>query len=176
MDIVTTQVKHAKQLSDYYTRNADRFARWHPLVRTGHHSVSAWVQRLEERELDFREGRAAHFIGLENGSVVGACSLTNIIYSPACFCHLGYSVDADYEGKGTMTEIVEHAIAFAFDNLRLNRICANYMPANERSARLLEKLGFEKEGYAKRYLCINGRWEDHVLTSLINPDRSISQF
>jgi ribosomal-protein-alanine N-acetyltransferase len=44
------------------------------------------------------------------------------------------------------------------------------MPANTRSARLLEKLGFEKEGFARRYLYINGRWEDHVLTSLINPN------
>jgi len=33
----------------------------------------------------------------------------------------------------------------------------------------LEKLGFEKEGFARRYLCINGKWEDHILTSLVNP-------
>ena len=134
-----------------------------------HHSVSAWERRLEERERDYAEGRAAHFIGLEGNLVIAACSLTNIVYHPACFCHLGYSVDARYEGKGCMTGLVRHVIDFAFDNLRLNRISANYMPANDRSARLLEKLGFVREGYAQRYLCINGRWEDHILTSLLNP-------
>ncbi len=67
-----------------------------------------------------------------------------------------------------MTQIVRHAIDYAFNNLRLNRISANYMPRNTRSARLLQKLGFEKEGYARRYLHINGRWEDHILTALLN--------
>lgn len=168
-DIVTTQVKHAKQLSDYYLRNQKRFAPWHPRIDTDHHNVSTWKRRLKERENDFSEGRSVHFIGLEKGLVVGACSLTNILYSPAYYCNLGYSVDSHYEGTGAMTAIVKHAMAFCFENLKLNRICANYMPANERSARLLGKLGFEKEGFAKKYLYINGRWEDHILTSLINP-------
>jgi ribosomal-protein-alanine N-acetyltransferase len=44
---------------------------------------------------------------------------------------------------------------------------ANYMPRNDRSGRLLGRLGFEKEGYAKRYLKIEGLWEDHVLTAKI---------
>jgi len=81
-------------------------------------------------------------------------------------------VDREYGGSGVMMQLVRHVINYAFENLRLNRICANYMPANKRSGRLLEKLGFEKEGYAKRYLCINGQWEDHVLTALLNPDSS----
>lgn len=169
MDIVTTQVRHAAQLSDYYLRNADRFARWHPLVRSGHHHVDTWVHRLRDREREYAEGRAAHFIGLEGEQVICACSLTNIIYHPACFCHMGYSVDGEYEGRGYMTQLATHVIDYAFNTLRLNRICANYMPANTRSARLLEKLGFVKEGYAEKYLCINGKWEDHVLTSLLNP-------
>ena len=169
MEIVLTQVKHAQELSDYYLRNADRFEPWHPLVREGHHGVEAWTRRLQERERDYNEGRAAHFIGMEGGRVIAACSLTNIVYHPACFCHMGYSVDRDFEGTGTMTALVSHVIDYAFTTLHLNRISANYMPANHRSARLLEKLGFEKEGFAKRYLCINGKWEDHVLTSLVNP-------
>lgn len=171
MDIVTTQTRHAAQLSDYYLRNADRFIPWHPRVPPDHHDVDTWVRRLRDRERDYAEGRAAHFIGLENDRVICACSLTNILYHPACFCHMGYSVDADYEGRGYMTQLVSHVIAYAFDTLRLNRICANYMPANQRSARLLAKLGFVKEGYAERYLCINGTWEDHVLASLLNPAR-----
>ena len=43
---------------------------------------------------------------------------------------------------------------------------ANYMPINFRSAKLLHRLGFTVEGYAKNYLLINNRWEDHVLTAL----------
>ena len=169
MDIVPSRIEHAAALSEYYLRNADRFAPWHPLVNAGHHSVQAWTRRLQERERDFNEGRAAHFIALDVDRVVAACSLSNIVYHPACFCHLGYSVDREHEGTGCMTELVQYVINYGFAKLHLNRISANYMPANTRSGRLLEKLGFEKEGFARRYLCINGRWEDHVLTSLVNP-------
>lgn len=68
-----------------------------------------------------------------------------------------------------MSKVCEAAIEYAFGQLDLNRIMANYMPCNERSGGLLKKLGFSKEGLARKYLKINGRWEDHVLTSLLNP-------
>jgi hypothetical protein len=44
------------------------------------------------------------------------------------------------------------------------------MPSNFRSARLLFGLQFQFEGLAKRYLCINGRWEDHILTSRLRSE------
>jgi ribosomal-protein-alanine N-acetyltransferase len=44
------------------------------------------------------------------------------------------------------------------------------MPRNQRSGNLLKRLGFVVEGYARDYLLINDRWEDHILTSLTNPD------
>ncbi|MDG2718812.1 30S ribosomal protein S5 alanine N-acetyltransferase, partial [Vibrio parahaemolyticus] len=50
------------------------------------------------------------------------------------------------------------------------RIQAGYMPHNKRSEAVLEHVGFNREGYAKDYLLINGEWQDHVLTSLINPN------
>jgi ribosomal-protein-alanine N-acetyltransferase len=46
---------------------------------------------------------------------------------------------------------------------------ANYMPHNRRSGNVLKRLGFVVEGYARDYLMINGKWEDHIFTSLINP-------
>jgi len=42
------------------------------------------------------------------------------------------------------------------------------MPHNAASERVLFKLGFEKEGIARKYLKIAGKWEDHILTSKIN--------
>jgi ribosomal-protein-alanine N-acetyltransferase len=49
---------------------------------------------------------------------------------------------------------------------------ANHMSDNARSGKLLESLGFQREGLAKDYLYKNGNWEDHVLTSLINYDHN----
>tara|TARA_B100001057_G_scaffold75399_3_gene70115 strand:- start:12049 stop:12336 length:288 start_codon:yes stop_codon:yes gene_type:complete len=84
-------------------------------------------------------------------------------------CHLSYSIAARYQGKGHMKLIVKHAIAYAFDDLRLHRIMANHMPSNIRSEGLLKSLDFEREGYARSFIRINGKWEDHVLNSLVNP-------
>ncbi len=69
-----------------------------------------------------------------------------------------------------MRESLQVALHWAFSELDLHRVMANYMPRNERSARLLQHLGFEQEGYARRYLQIAGVWEDHVLTSRIRSE------
>ena len=166
MDIVTTRIDHAPLLSDYYLRNSDRFRRWQPYFDEQHHAVSVWETRLREREREYQDGRSVHMIGIEDDTLVGTCSLTKIQYRPTRNCQLGYSVDLCYEGQGYMRRIVEHAVEYAFDTLGLTKISANYMPDNVRSAALLEKLGFEKEALAKKYLYVNGRWEDHVLVGL----------
>jgi ribosomal-protein-alanine N-acetyltransferase len=77
-------------------------------------------------------------------------------------------LDAAQQGQGLMTEALRGLVRYAFDDLRLHRMQASYMPENARSARVLERLGFAVEGYAKRYLFINGQFRDHVLTALIN--------
>jgi ribosomal-protein-alanine N-acetyltransferase len=51
----------------------------------------------------------------------------------------------------------------------MHRIMASHLPRKLRSAALLARLGFEREGYARSYLRIDGTWEDMVLSSLINP-------
>ena len=50
----------------------------------------------------------------------------------------------------------------------MHRIIAAYLPHNQRSGKLLKQLGFVVEGYARDDLMINGQWQDHILTSLIN--------
>jgi ribosomal-protein-alanine N-acetyltransferase len=123
------------------------------------------------REEEMRNHSAIHFIGTDRDEshIIGTCSLSNIIRGVFLACHMGYSCAERYEGQGYMKKIVSHAVDYAFNDMRLHRIMANYMPENERSGGLLKSLGFEREGLAKDYLHINGKWEDHVLTSLLNP-------
>ncbi len=67
-----------------------------------------------------------------------------------------------------MREAFEAGLAWAFGELGLHRVMANYLPRNERNARLLDRLGFEREGYAGHYLQIARQWKDHVLTAKIH--------
>ena len=62
-----------------------------------------------------------------------------------------------------MFEVAKLAMDYAFEKLNLRRLNAACLPDNHRSAKLLLKLGFEEEGFAKKYLQINGQWQDHRL-------------
>ncbi len=79
-------------------------------------------------------------------------------------------MDAEHQGEGYMHEALAAAIEYVFTDLNIHRIQANYQPSNHRSGRLLERLGFAIEGYARNYLLIDGAYRDHILTSLTNPD------
>ena len=67
-----------------------------------------------------------------------------------------------------MTEAIKRTVQIMFDDFELHRIEANVVPRNSRSLKVMEKLGFEKEGLSKRYLEINGKWEDHIHFAVYN--------
>jgi len=172
MEIRLIRQQDAAALSRFYIDNAEHLQPWEPLRAADYHSVAAWTARLREGEQDQVEGRGAYFAGLhaDTGEIIGVCSLSNIVRGAFQACHMGYAVGLAHQGQGRMKAICRRAIQYAFGELALHRIMANYMPRNERSAQLLRSLGFAREGLAKRYLLINGRWEDHILTSLVNAE------
>ena len=165
--------EHAELLYSYYRENRERLAPWEPLRDPSYYTAGEIEKRLAAGYEDFiRAGTPVPFIALdkETGQTAGLCTFSNVVRGPFQACHLGYSVSGRFEGKGIMFEILSCTIAYVFGGLKLHRIMANYMPSNKRSGALLERLGFEKEGYARSYLKIAGKWEDHVLTSLIAQD------
>lgn len=95
--------------------------------------------------------------------IVGRVALTGIMRGVFQNAYLGYWIDAGHQGKGLMTEAVAAVVAFAFDEAKLHRVQAAVMPRNPASVRILEKVGFRREGFAERYLCIAGTWEDHLI-------------
>jgi ribosomal-protein-alanine N-acetyltransferase len=148
-------------------------ARWSPPAEPGLFTEDFWRERLALAVDEFHADRAARFVmrqrATPGGEIIGTCSYTNIVRGAFQACHLGYQIGQAYEGRGLMTEALRASNRFVFETLRLHRIMANYRPENERSARVLERLGFEREGLAREYLFIDGAWRDHVLTSLLNP-------
>jgi ribosomal-protein-alanine N-acetyltransferase len=122
-----------------------------------------------EREMSAQSSLYLLLIAQDTGELIGNCNFTNIVRGVFEACHLGFSIAHRHEGRGFMREALTVAIAHMFGTLGLHRIMANHRPENERSAQLLTRLGFEREGLARAYLHIDGAWADHVLTSLINP-------
>ena len=77
---------------------------------------------------------------------------------------------APYAGKGYMTRAVRAACVYGFEKQGLHRIEAACLPTNEPSRRLLERVGFRHEGFARAYLNINGQWRDHLLFGMVETD------
>ncbi|HYD81960.1 MAG TPA: GNAT family N-acetyltransferase [Paucimonas sp.] len=168
----------AQLLVDYQLDNRAHLAPWEPLREESFYSLEAARRRIEDGLQAFADGRAVHFAVFARDSrhdepdaarIIALCNFSNIVRGVFQACHLGYSIGHAYQGRGLMREVARAGIGYMFHAVGLHRVMANYMPSNERSARLLRKLGFEREGYARAYLKIAGKWEDHVLTALINP-------
>lgn len=150
--------------------NRSHLERWEPRRNPNFFTDGFWQINLRVALKDFREGASACMVLLSpaEDEVMGVCNYTNIVRGTFQSCQLGYALAGKHEGQGIMYEALSMTNGYIFDELGLNRIQAAYLPHNERSGQLLAKLGFEKEGFARRYLKINDSWEDHVLTSLIN--------
>ena len=94
---------------------------------------------------------------------LGGVTLSNIRYGAAYHANIGYWLGKDQTGKGYMSRAVFLTLSHAFEHLKLRRIHAACLPENERSKNVLIKNGFKEEGFAPKYLQINGVMRDHVL-------------
>ncbi len=133
-----------------------------------------WSRQLPAFEAAVRAGRHgalgdARARVRRSPEVAGTCNFTQIAKGAFRACFLGFQVARAHEGRGLMREALGASVEYAFRELRLHRIMANHRPENARSAKLLDRLGFVQEGYAREYLFIDGAWRDHVLTSKTNP-------
>ena len=103
----------------------------------------------------------------DKNKLIGEININNIQRGVVQSCSIGYWISENKMGLGYMRESISILKDFIFNDLKLHRIEAACLPRNMRSLRTLLKSEFEIEGHAKKYLKINGAWEDHILLSCI---------
>lgn len=145
---------------------------WEPTWARDDLSRAAFRRRLKHYARDIREDHAYPFFifRAEDEALLGGVTASNVRRGVAQTCSIGYWIGRPYAHQGYMTAALRALVPFAFDTLGLHRIEAACLPSNEASMGLLIKCGFEREGYARRYLRINGAWQDHVLFALLAED------
>lgn len=166
----TAEPMDGKLISDYFIANREHLREWEPVREEAFFTESGWTQKLIKLNELHKMGLGYYMIITESetGQMLGTISFSNISRFPFYACNVGYSLGKEAQGRGVMTRALRMAVNYMFSIQNLHRIMAGYMPRNKRSEAVLHRVGFVKEGFAKDYLLINGRWEDHNLTSLIN--------
>ena len=145
---------------------------WEPTWPPDDLTRGAFRRRLKRYAEDQRSDIAYAFLIFrsDDGALVGGLTLANIRRGVAQAGSIGYWVGQPFARKGYMTAAVRALIPFSFGTLRLHRLEAACIPGNDASIGLLEKTGFQREGYARSYLCINGSWQDHLLYARLKDD------
>ena len=169
LDIIVPSEDDLKEIMSYHVRNRRHLSQWEPLRKPEYYRKEHWESRIKSNIKSYNNFSSVYLYGRlkDKKKIVCACSYTNIIRGVFQSCFLGFSVDQTYEGMGYMSEAVRASIKYIFSK-GIHRVQANYMPRNEKSAKLLKRLNLTIEGYARDYLFIDGKWEDHILTSLTN--------
>ncbi|MGH6725166.1 MAG: GNAT family N-acetyltransferase, partial [Pseudolabrys sp.] len=169
------RVPHSGDFTEWAAlRDASRafLVPWEPTWPADDLTRGAFRRRLKRYAEDVRSDLAYAFLIFrsDDNALVGGLTLANIRRGVAQAGSIGYWIGAPFARKGHMTAAMRALVPFCFTTLRLHRLEAACIPANTASVRLLEKTGFQREGYARRYLCINGVWQDHLLYARLQDD------
>lgn len=166
------QMTDFAQWSDLRGLSRSFLTPWEPIWPSDDLTRSGFRRRLRRYAEDIAEDRAYPFLVFreDDGMLLGGVTLANVRRGIVQAGTLGYWVGQPHAGKGYMTAALRVLLPTLFGELNLHRIEAACIPTNQSSIRVLEKCGFAREGLARRYLCINGVWQDHCLYGLLDED------
>ena len=137
----------------------------------------AWTQAEQAVDMIKRETKALEAgehlrLGIESqvdGKLIGACTLFSF-HESSRRAEVGYILAPHCWGQGLMAESLGALIAYAFTQLNLNRIEADIDPRNQRSGKVLQRLGFIKEGLLRQRWIVSGETSDTALFGLLRSD------
>lgn len=150
------------------SHNAGFLKPWEPTWDPECLTEDYYDRRFRRQVREWRADQTYPFLITLNDTdaIIGALNINNVCRGAAQQAVLGYWLDEDYQHQGYMTEAGRLLLAHAFTTLELHRLNAGCLPENSASRSLLVRLGFREEGFAARYIQIDGLWRDHVLYGL----------
>jgi len=152
------------------------FALYSDTQVTRYWSHPAWTERRQAEDyiaarkaLELPAVYAWAVADRHTDDLVGTTTLFSL-NGPQRRAEIGYSLLSLHQGKGYASEALRLAISHAFDILGLERIEADIDPRNLASCRLVEKLGFKREGLLRQRWRVNGETCDSALYGLLLPE------
>ena len=155
--------------ADLRQRSRAFLEKWEPTWAADEFSRAAFRQRVRiyaQRARD-DDGYAFFIFDKRSHQLLGGLTLSHVRRGVSQAATLGYWIGEEYAGQGLMKDALRTLLATAGQQFSLHRLEAACLPHNDRSRRLLLSCGFEQEGFAKSYVKIAGRWEDHQLFGIV---------
>ena len=103
---------------------------------------------------------------LSTDAIIGTCTLANVDAGNRR-AEIGFILRRDCWGQGYMSEAADTLLRFAFQELGLHRVEADVDPRNEASIRLLQRLGFQREGYLRERYFVGEEISDTIFYGLL---------
>lgn len=165
---------HAEEMFALVEANREHISKWMswPDITKGPEDARAYAQRSLR---EFSEHTAMGMSILADGKIVGGSGWSDwkdkvdaqgVRFASA---DIGYWIAADYSGRGIVTRCVEALTRYAFEEYDLHRLTIRAEPENEKSWKVAERCGYEREGTMRGVLRFRDRWIDHHLYAKINP-------
>jgi RimJ/RimL family protein N-acetyltransferase len=132
------------------------------------------AEALLDRIHDSYHKRVLFQWGLElvqTPEVIGTCTLAGLDVTHRR-AELGYALKLSSWGQGYIGEALPVLLVFAFEKLGLRRVTADVDPRNAPSIRVLERLGFHREGYLREHYVFNGEVQDGIVFGLLRSEFS----
>jgi len=125
----------------------------------------SWYQSIQNKKTGIRWGITLK----EQGVVIGSCGFHNVV-SQHFRTEIGFELSKDQWGKGIAIEAVDTIITHGFNHMNFQRIEALIEPPNLSSQKLVEKIGFIREGLLRSYEFTCGKFDDLYMYSLLKQD------
>lgn len=129
----------------------------HPWIKspTTHDEFLLYIKNFQQ------PNQKSYWLMNSDKNLVGVFNISEIVRGQFQSAYLGFYAMTDFAGQGLMSVGLKKILEQLFTELNLHRVEANIQPDNLCSIYLVQKNGFQKEGYSPRYLKINGEWRDH---------------
>jgi len=164
------QPADAPALHEFRVRNRAFLGPWEPVRDDAYYTLEAALATVEAQRADRAADRGYGFGVFAEPGLVGFVNLNAVVRGVFQNAYVGYGIGGEWNGRGYATAAVREAVRVAFEELGLHRLQAAVIPRNVGSIRVVEKVGFRREGLAERYLCIHGVWEDHLIFALTSDE------
>lgn len=158
---------------DFYLRDRIYFEQYEP-----DRMPQFYTQNFQKSMLRFEYNAAIKltsvrfYVSLKSDPdyIIGTVCFHNIQKNVYSSCEIGYKFSSAYQHLGYASEAVDKVLEVIFSDIQLHRVMAMVLPNNFASIRMLERLGFEKEGISRDHLFLHGSYKDHAQYCLLEQD------